>query len=301
MKNIWFWIAIATPVFFLLLIAGIEYQIPWTIPSGEHGDWLGFWGNIVGGSISTILAAGIAYFVTRNENNRVSKKNADIARQQFVITKRFESVVKIDSTIRGTAKKLKILEESLPGVIEKYADSVTSTQVSKLIDQKDKNIKLNSEYFHCLKSAMRNATIIFNELGFSGTDVNVNESKIASLSSEVQRDFETINSFDIGMLDSNEISVSINKYYNESIKYFFEVLNVVNDLVTIYLIRGDDDETISNFEVEDYYLDGVKINLDKKLRSLNNKKKVFKSYEATLDSVLEKIKTYRHRITMGEK
>ncbi|WP_413515859.1 hypothetical protein [Carnobacterium maltaromaticum] len=78
-KNRYAIILIFVILFILSYVVGIGVKFfPNFGTYGSASEWFGFWGNVVGGIISTLIAAGIAYFVSKNENEKNNAKQESL-------------------------------------------------------------------------------------------------------------------------------------------------------------------------------------------------------------------------------
>lgn len=89
----------------VLIGLGVKY-INLSFIAGDDNTWISFWGSYISSIITVVLAAGISYFVTFNENNRT----ASIAKKQAVEELRLKEsheamqsiVKKVNSIYRDT-------------------------------------------------------------------------------------------------------------------------------------------------------------------------------------------------------
>ncbi|WP_413487012.1 hypothetical protein [Carnobacterium maltaromaticum] len=134
-KNRYAIILIFVILFILSYVVGIGVKFfPNFGTYGSASEWFGFWGNVVGGIISTLIAAGIAYFVSKNENEKNNAKQESLRAEekkerdklQKIIGEREEKIIKktaiIKMRVAGVEKILDclgILEETCEPLNEK--------------------------------------------------------------------------------------------------------------------------------------------------------------------------------------
>lgn len=80
----------------VLIGLGVKY-FNFAVFAGDNNTWISFWGSYLGSIVTVILAAGISYIVTRNENDRT----AEIAKKQAIEELRLkESHEAMQSTVK---------------------------------------------------------------------------------------------------------------------------------------------------------------------------------------------------------
>ncbi|MHC5551219.1 hypothetical protein [Carnobacterium maltaromaticum] len=111
----------------LPIVIGLFFlnQSPLDNVRGSDGDWIGFWGSYIGSVVSTLVAAGIAYFVSNEQIKKQSEEDKKLRIEEikiklnlefvFDISQEFDEVIKYNKKIyklhRCILKYVKVIDK----------------------------------------------------------------------------------------------------------------------------------------------------------------------------------------------
>lgn len=64
---------------------GVE-NVPNFLTYGTAGEWFSFWGSVAGGLMSTFVAGGVAYYISKNESERSLDRDRQIVKESVLMS-----------------------------------------------------------------------------------------------------------------------------------------------------------------------------------------------------------------------
>ncbi|WP_413487772.1 hypothetical protein [Carnobacterium divergens] len=246
-------------LFILSYIVGIGVKIfPNFGTYGSASEWFGFWGNVVGGIISTLIAAGIAYFVTKNENEKNNLTQMRLRNEENNEQERLRAIEKEEREKlqkRTDEREEKIIKET--AIMKLKLNSVENClQCIAILEEKTKDI--NYMFEKCLNTFcdyQTNEKIIISKLKLIDSD------KCSQTRSAVELIVNRINNTAVNLLieDSNISSFYFSRfseYLSNLVALAQTIINEIGKLESTNVSQSYNKSDINTQEDDiEYYKD----------------------------------------------
>lgn len=124
MKKYIFWL-IGILVFAPALIGFGVNCVNLSIFAGDNNAWISFWGSYLGSIVTVILAAGISYNITRNENDRIAEIAKKQAKEEFRLKESHEAMQLIAQKVNRSYRDTNLINRNAISILRNLVEATS--------------------------------------------------------------------------------------------------------------------------------------------------------------------------------